>query len=72
MTVTMVICVLIVSAAVGMLLGQTGGGGSGRSEPVPPTRIQMSTPVATPVDLPPFFVPVMMLNNSVTATPLMP
>ena len=53
----MVICALLASVVVGMLIGQMGGGGNRDIEPVLPTEAEISTPVATPLDLPPFFRP---------------
>ncbi len=55
MTIIVVICVLLATGIVGMLIGQTAGGGDREEEPTPTLQGDGATPSATPGDLPPFF-----------------
>lgn len=67
-TIFLVICVLLASAGAGVLIGQTGGGGSRESVTVVPSGVDTSTPVSTPVNLPPFFERVTIQGRSTTTS----
>lgn len=54
-TAILVICALLASAAAGLLIGQSAGDGSRDTVPNPGPGGTISTPAATPDDLPPFF-----------------
>ena len=54
-TAIVVLCACIASALAGVLITRPGSDGFPEGQPIVVPRTQIATPVATPVDLPPFF-----------------